>query len=189
MYLVTFIHSWLFLLLVWTCHKTQCKAEASSGSVLIWIENTNFKGFTVWWWILPVVFYLQITEYGKRNETIRPEVPYTQISGKSTCEKLQNIYIKNELFKLHVLQAKKYHQILLRNSVEIFKKTERVENTLENLNIMIKIMLGPFDFTPPTPPRELNDSYKRKIYVWSVAVRLTKWSKQVLTVVNQTLCH
>lgn len=140
--------------------------------------------------VIPVFFfYLQIRKYGKRNETIRPEVPDTQISGKTTCEKLQNIYIKNELFKLHVLQAKEYHKILLRNSVEIFKKTERVEKTLENLNIMIKMILGPFDFTPPTPPRELNDRYKQKIYVWSVVVRLTEWSKQVLTVVNQTLCH
>lgn len=134
-------------------------------------------------------FYLQIKKYGKRNETIRPEVPDTQISGESTCEKLQNIYIKNELFKLHVLQAKEYHQQLLRYPVEIFNKTERVEKTLENLNIMIKTMLGPFDFTPPTPPRELTDHHKQKIYVWSVAVRLTEWSKQVLTVVNQTLCH
>lgn len=134
-------------------------------------------------------FYLQIKKYGKRNETIRHEVPDTQISGESTCEKLQNIYIKNELFKLHVLQAKEYHQQLLRYPVEIFNKTEHVEKTLENLNIMIKAMLGPFDFTPPTPPRELTDHHKQKIYVWSVAVRLTEWSKQVLTVVNQTLCH
>lgn len=186
MYLVTFIHSWLFLLLVWTCHKTQCKAEASSGSVLIWIENKNFTSFMV---NSTCFFYLQIKNYGKRNETIRPEVNDTQISGESTCEKLQNIYIKNELFKLHVLQAKEYHQQLLRYPVEIFNKTEHVEKTLENLNIMIKTMLGPFDFTPPTPPRELTDHHKQKIYVWSVAVRLTEWSKQVLTVVNQTLCH
>lgn len=134
-------------------------------------------------------FYLQIIKYGERSETIRPEVPDTQISGESTREKLQNIYIKNELFKLHVLQAKKYLQILLRDPVKIFNKTERVEKTLENVNIMIKTILGPFDFTPPTPPRELTDNHKRKIYAWSVAVRLTEWSKQVLTVVNQTLCH
>lgn len=185
MYLVTFIHSWLFLLPVWTCQKTQCKAEASSGSVLIWIENKNFTSFTVLWWILPVFFfYLQIKNYGKRNETIRPEVPDTQISGKNTCEKLQNIYIKNELFKLHILQAKKYHRILLRHPGDIVSKTERVKQTLENLNIMIKTMLKPFNFTLPAPPRELQDHHNQKIYVWSVAVRLTEWSEQVLTVVN-----
>lgn len=118
------------------------------------------------------------------------EAPNPNVTGSSITEKLRDIYIKNELFQLHLSQVETYMQNLTIDQ-QLFKCLKGSKDTLRFLLGTIKKHIENLDpSTPvPTPPAPLKPTPKKdyaKIrYGCGVIVGLLNWERKVKEVMEE----
>uniref|UniRef100_A0A3Q3A5B3 Ciliary neurotrophic factor n=1 Tax=Kryptolebias marmoratus TaxID=37003 RepID=A0A3Q3A5B3_KRYMA len=119
------------------------------------------------------------------------EVPSSTVIGSTISEKLQDIYTKNELFRLHLLKVKTYQKELLDKPDHLLHLLSNITIRLDHHLATIKKVLRctdphrPFPTSPPALKPEHKNDYQKKMYGWGVLVRLDEWSKEVLKVLKR----
>lgn len=120
------------------------------------------------------------------NETVPKGVPDSTIHGDNMCEKLQNIYIKNMLFYMHISKVEEI-EIQLWQNVNITQRLSVVKGRLNyHLDIIKHILTDKYpDLSlPPTPaPLHLphDKGFQKKQYGCGVIIRLIEWLKEAKT--------
>lgn len=116
------------------------------------------------------------------------ECPNSSISGTNIYEQLQDIYIKNWLFDVHILKVKDYQKDTWGNPESVAEPLSHVLGNLFNHLAKIENILMSINSLPTTPaPPHLshNDDYAKKVYGWGVIVRLEEWLTQVSLVLAE----
>lgn len=122
------------------------------------------------------------------NGPVPDECPNSTISGTNISEQLQDIYIKNELFEVHILKVKDYQENTWGNPESVAVPLSHVKGNLVFHLTKIKNILMNNNSLPtkPTPPHlSHNDDYAKKVYGWGVIVTLEDWLTQVSRVLAE----
>uniref|UniRef100_A0A1A8NPE6 Ciliary neurotrophic factor n=1 Tax=Nothobranchius rachovii TaxID=451742 RepID=A0A1A8NPE6_9TELE len=116
------------------------------------------------------------------NVDIPDEAPTSTVTGSSLLEKLEDIYTKNRLFRLHILQVKKYqypHPNPLSDGLkEIARTLSHHLHVLENTLGCLDLRTHPTT-SPSLPDMDHHGDYSKKVYGWGVIVRLIEWLDEV----------
>lgn len=135
-------------------------------------------------------YFLQIHFHGPRTGSVPNDVPDSTVSGVSIFEKLQDIYIKNVLFYLHILKVEEYNIKVWGNPEYIAGNLSLVNGRINHHLVKIKTILKklyPEIALPatPAPPQLSHDEYANKEYGWGVIVSVKAWHEQVLQVIEE----
>ncbi|XP_060895317.1 uncharacterized protein LOC132974985 [Labrus mixtus] len=124
------------------------------------------------------------------SDSTPDDVIDSTISGMKFYEKLQDIYIKNELFSLHFLKVDEYLQDLFGNEEPIKKLLPRFKDRLIDLSKRLQHILTTLHPDTPLPakPEALTFNhdydYDKKKYGWHVIDRVKYWLSQVAQVLD-----
>ncbi|CAB1442441.1 unnamed protein product [Pleuronectes platessa] len=132
-----------------------------------------------------------ITFHGPRSNSSTEDVPDSTVSGVNVSEKLQDVYVKNELFRLHVLKVVQHHSEIFLNKEPVVGPLSRVKDRLLYHSIKVKHLLAgffpdvPLPSKPALPRLTAGHTYAKKEYGWLVLVRLRDWEEHVLQLLEE----
>ncbi|KAG7491084.1 hypothetical protein JOB18_048329 [Solea senegalensis] len=132
-----------------------------------------------------------ISVHGFRPDYVTDEILDYRIVGVTISEKLQDVYVKNLLFNLHIAKVNEYHKEITGNSESLSMRLFIVKERLSMHLAKIQIILGsvcpeiPLPPTPGTLQLHHDHSYAKKEYGLSVIVTLRDWHKQVWQVLEE----
>uniref|UniRef100_A0A671XL40 Ciliary neurotrophic factor n=1 Tax=Sparus aurata TaxID=8175 RepID=A0A671XL40_SPAAU len=126
------------------------------------------------------------TKFHHISDPVMDDVPDSTISGNTIPEKLQDIYIKDVLFEMHMSKVKEYqgHHSLEDETVDgLLAKVERRLNDMSHRLMKLFMNTDPKIPPPekPAPPKlSHGDDMTKKLYGLGVIIRLKEWATQVL---------
>lgn len=135
-------------------------------------------------------FFLQNHFDGIKNGSVPDDVPNSSIPGVSIFEKLQNIYMKNVLFYLHISKVEEIqNKLWIKQTTGVLSRLKyRLSLHLVNIKHVL-VTVYPDVSLPPTPtPLQLSHDhdFQKKNYGWGVIIRLKQWLQEVLLVLDET---
>ncbi|XP_062240771.1 uncharacterized protein LOC133950694 [Platichthys flesus] len=132
-----------------------------------------------------------ITFHGPRSNSSSEVVPDSTVSGVNVSEKLQDVYVKNELFRLHVLKVVQHHSEIFGNKEPVAGPLSRVKDRLSHHSSKVEHLLKgffpgvPLPSKPALPRLTAGHTYAKKNYGWLVLVRLRDWEEHVLQLLEE----
>lgn len=130
--------------------------------------------------------YLLQTKFHHISDPVMDDVPDSTISGNTIPEKLQDIYIKDVLFEMHMSKVKEYQGHHSLEDETIDGLLAKVKYRLSHMSQRLKTVFTSTDPKIPLPekpaPPKLShgDDMTKKLYGLGVIIRLKEWATQVL---------
>lgn len=139
--------------------------------------------------------FFQLNVYKYKGSPPLADVPDSSISGSSTSEKLQDVYVKAILFQSHIAKLQEYQRDLWGDQQSLKMLLSKVQFRLTHfcatINKTLFNMDPEFSLPPTAPPPQLSHShdFAKKVYGRDVINALTDWLNEVLPVLSATeLC-